>query len=199
MGPRTAVPPTGQARCLPRATAIGAGVAALLLSVGSSAPGLTRATTEPADVSRHATADAGHLEVRLSADGPRVSEMVATVRHHARRTLGAHPDAPVEVVLTTDLAGEADHDHAMLAGVQVGSTAFVRTDVAWPERTLLHEVAHLLAPGDEHGPIWRAIYLGAIEELFGQTRRAQEQRRLAWVYDRCYRNDGCQLRTDRDG
>lgn len=198
MGPHAEGEPTNSARHLPRATVVGAGVAALLVTVASSPSGLADATAEaPHVISGHLPDLAGHHEVRLSVDGPTVAEMVATLRHHARRTPGASPEAAVQVVLTTDLAGESDRDDGMLAGVQVGSTAFVRVDVGWPERTLVHEVAHVLAPGDGHGSTWRAVYLAGIEGLFGETRRAQEQRRVEWVYDRCYRHDACPTRMDR--
>jgi antitoxin (DNA-binding transcriptional repressor) of toxin-antitoxin stability system len=135
------------------------------------------------------------VEVRLSTEGPSVAELVAVVREHARRTPGADPTAPVTVILTSDLAEETGDDRALLGGLRRGSYAWVRTDLAWPERTLVHEVAHVLTDGDGHGPIWRGVYLGATEQLFGEYRAERERRRIAWVHDRCYRTDTCASRA----
>jgi hypothetical protein len=139
-------------------------------------------------------ASAAEVEVRLSTDGPTVAELVAAVREHARPTPGADPTAPVTVVLTGDLAEQTGGDHALLGGLQRGRYAWVRSDVASPERTLVHEVAHVLTDGDGHGLAWRAVYLGAVEQLFGERRAERERRRIAWVHDRCYRTDTCASR-----
>jgi hypothetical protein len=41
-------------------------------------------------------------------------------------------------------------------------------------RTILHEVAHLLAPGDRHGRTWARVYLDMVRRELG----AEEARRL---------------------
>jgi hypothetical protein len=135
--------------------------------------------------------DLAELEVRLSTDGPTLAELVAVVRDHARRTPGADPAAPITIVLTRELAAETGVDRALLGGLQRGRYAWVRTDLASLERTIVHEVAHVLTDGDGHGPVWRAVYLGAVEELFGARQAEQERRRIAWIHDRCYRTDTC--------
>ena len=136
------------------------------------------------------------LQLHLTTDGPSVKQIIGVVRSQARQVPGAQPDAPVTVVLTTDVAGETGDERALLAGMQRGETAWVRTDGGWPERTLIHEVAHVVTDGDGHGEIWRAVYLGAIEELFGEAASAREQRRIARIYDRCYLDDTCPARDD---
>ena len=136
------------------------------------------------------------LEVRLRTDGPSLGELVEVVRRQARGVPGAAPDTPIELVLTTDVAVEAADERAYLAGLQRGSTAWVRVDLAGAETTLVHEVAHVLTDGDGHGERWRAVYLGAVEELYGPQRAAREYRRIAWVHDRCYRDDSCPQRDD---
>jgi hypothetical protein len=153
---------------------------------------LTSPSTAPAAAGDAAGNARAEVEVRLSTAGPTLAELVATAREHARRTPGADPTAPVTIVLTGDLAQEVgDDDRPLLGGLQRGRYAWVRTDVAWSERALLHEVAHVLTDGDGHGPAWRAVYLGAVEQLFGERRAEQERRRIAWVHDRCYRTDTC--------
>jgi hypothetical protein len=174
------------------------GLSAVLLAAGVAVLVITSASERTA---RAAGADvagsvAPEVQVRLSTEGHTVAELVAVVREHARRTPGADPTADVTVILTGGLAEETGDDRALLAGLQRGRYAWVRTDLAWPERTLVHEVAHVLADGDGHGPIWRAVYLGAIEQLFGEHRAERERRRIAWVHDRCYRTDTCPSRVD---
>ncbi len=144
----------------------------------------------------HGDVDAGHTMVRLTADGPTVQERVDTVRRHAHRTPGADGDVDMTVVLSGNLARELSDERPLLAGLQRGSTAFVRVDLAWPERTVLHEVAHVATEGDGHGHIWRAVYLGAMAELYGPDAAHREARRIAWVYDRCYLTDSCPRRPD---
>ncbi len=139
------------------------------------------------------------LEVRLTTDGPSMADLVSTVRDQARRVPGAQPDAPVTLVLTCDLAAELGDDRPLLAGLQRGRYAYVRTDLARPERTVIHEVAHVLTDGDGHGDIWRAVYLGVIEERYGQDRADLEARRIARVYDRCGDTDTCPVSTAASG
>jgi hypothetical protein len=172
------------------------GLSAILLAVGMTVLVVTSGAERTA---RAASVDAtgsfaAEVEVRLSTEGPTVAELVAVVREHARRTPGADPTAPVTVILTSDLADATGDDRALLGGLQRGRYAWVRTDLAWPERTLVHEVAHVLTDGDGHGPIWRAVYLGATEQLFGEHRAERERQRIAWVHDRCYRTDTCASR-----
>jgi hypothetical protein len=170
-------------------TLLAVGVAVLVATSASE----RTARAAGADV---AGSSATEVEVRLSTDGHTLAELVAVVREHARRTPGAAPTADVTVILTSGLAEETGDDRALLAGLRRGRYAWVRTDLAWPERTLIHEVAHVLTNGDGHGPTWRAVYLGAIEELFGEHRAERERRRVAWVHDRCYRTDTCASRPN---
>jgi hypothetical protein len=169
------------------------GLSAVLLAVGVA----VLVVTSPSEwTARAAGTDvagsfAPEVQVRLSTDGPTLAELVAVVREHARRTPGADPTADVTVILTSGLAEETGDDRALLAGLQHGRYAWVRTNLAWPERTFIHEVAHVLTDGDGHGPSWRAVYLGATEELFGEHHAERERRRIAWVHDRCYRTDTC--------
>ena len=156
---------------------------------------------DPAAGKSQSARDAGDVDVartvvRLSVDGPTVQEMVDAVRRHAGRTPGADGDAEVTVVLSGDLASDLGDERPLLAGQQHGSTAFVRVDVAWPERTVIHVVAHVVTDGDGHGEIWRAVYLGAIAELYGSDAAHREARRIAWVHDRCYLTDSCPQRPD---
>jgi hypothetical protein len=174
------------------------GLSAVLLAVGVVVLVVTSGADRTARAAGVGAAGslAAEVEVRLSTEGPTVAELVAVVREHARRTPGADPTAPVTVILSGDLAEETGEDRALLGGLQRGRYVWVRTDLAWPERTLVHEVAHALTDGDGHGPIWRAVYLGATEQLFGEHRAERERRRIAWVHDRCYRTDTCASRPN---
>lgn len=160
--------------------------------------------TTAADVPGHAVAVAlpsgapgveveppARSQVRLSTDGPTVAELIAAARAAARDTPGATPDAPVTVVLTADLAREAGTDRQLLGGLQQGHRAYVRSDVSWPERTIIHEVAHVLTDGDGHGELWRAVYLGAFEAVYGPVMASAERRRISRVYDHCHLDDSC--------
>ena len=172
---------------------VAAGLATVVI-VNDAWPALERSaepavstTTDPVPVT---------ARLHLTTEGPSVEEIIGVVRSQARQMPGAQPDAPLTVVLTSDVAGETGDERDLLAGIQRGETAWVRTDGGWPERTLVHEVAHVLTDGDGHGAIWRGVYLGAIEELFGDARASREQRRIAWIYDRCYLDGSCPRRDD---
>lgn len=142
-----------------------------------------------------AATDVSRTMVRLTATGPTVEEMVDAVRRQARRTPGADGDVEVTVVLSGDLERELGDGRPLLAGQQRDGTAFVRVDVAWPERTVIHEAAHVVTDGDGHGEIWRAVYLGAITDLYGPDAAHREAHRIAWTYDRCYLTDACPERV----
>ena len=167
-----------------------AGIGELSLVPGAEA-GATSSAPDDEGVSPERTV------VRMSATGPTVEEMVDAVRRQAHRTEGADGDAEVTVVFTGDLNRELGEDRPLLGGLQRGGTAFVRVDLAWPERTVIHEVAHVMTDGDGHGEIWRAVYLGAMTELYGSDAAHREARRTAWVNDRCYLTDSCPERPDR--
>lgn len=68
-----------------------------------------------------------------------------------------------------------------------GRVILVGRNVALPERTLLHEIAHA-AVGVEagHGEPWRSVYISAFRNEFGERRAERELRRLCWVYDKSY-------------
>jgi hypothetical protein len=74
-----------------------------------------------------------------------------------------------------------------LDGRTDGRLIVVGRNVALPERTLVHEFAHVVVGlQDAHGDLWRRVYLTAIEDAFGQRMLDSERRRIAWVYDRSY-------------
>jgi hypothetical protein len=74
-----------------------------------------------------------------------------------------------------------------LDGRTDGRTIVVGRNVALPDRTLVHEFAHVLVGlEDAHGDLWRRVYLSAIEDAFDRRMRDSEQRRIEWVYDRSY-------------
>lgn len=129
------------------------------------------------------------LSVRLSEDGPTVADMVNTVARHARGS-SPHPTT-LEVVVVDELPPHLARGRPMLGGLQLGTTAWVRTSGGWPERTLLHEVAHAFAPASQHDDPWRRIYLDSLDEVFGPHAAAREAHRIAWVHDRCYRDRSC--------
>lgn len=182
-----------------RVTTVGlAAVIAVLLFAGVSEVSIVPDAGAAPSASDHEGVSLERTVVRMSATGPTVKEMVDAVRRQAQRTTGADGGAEVTVVLTGDLGKELGDERPLLAGQQRGGTAFVRTDLAWPERTVIHEVAHVMTDGDEHGEIWRAVYLGAMTELYGSDAADHEARRTAWVQDRCYLTDSCPERADRD-
>lgn len=71
-----------------------------------------------------------------------------------------------------------------------GRLIVVGRNVALPERTLLHEIAHTVV-GIEfgHGEPWRTVYITAFRHEFGERRADRELRRLCWVYDKSYLDD----------
>jgi hypothetical protein len=74
-----------------------------------------------------------------------------------------------------------------LDGRTDGRTIVVGRNVALPDRTLVHEFAHVLVGlEDAHGDLWRRVYLSAVEDAFDRRMRDSEQRRIEWVYDRSY-------------
>jgi hypothetical protein len=130
------------------------------------------------------------VEVALPDSGLTVTEVVRVVRAAAEAEPAATPGRDVTVVFTDVVPGA--EEAGLVAGRQRGSTVWVRVQgLAAPTRTLVHELAHVLVPGDGHGEGFRAVYLAAFEEIFGVERTSREARRLAWVYDRCYRDGSC--------
>jgi hypothetical protein len=128
-------------------------------------------------------------EVILPDTEAPVSRLVEVVRGAARRVPATVPDAELRIVFVGDVP-DADAT-PFVAGLQRDTTVWVRVDGAMPTRTLLHELAHAVTPGTGHGDGFRAVYLAAIEEVYGRDTAAREARRLAWVYDRCYRDGSC--------
>lgn len=119
-----------------------------------------------------------------------VAEVVGSVRDAARAVPSTEPDRDLRIVFT-DAVPDAD-DRPFVAGLQHENTVWARIEgIAMPTRTLLHEVAHVLAPGAGHGDTFRAVYLAAIAEVYDGETEAREARRLAWVYDKCYLDDSC--------
>jgi hypothetical protein len=79
-----------------------------------------------------------------------------------------------------------EHD-TLLGGRTDGRLIHVGRNVALPDRTLLHEMAHaVVGLEDGHGQLWRRVYLTAIEDAFDLRMVASERRRIEWVYDRSY-------------
>jgi hypothetical protein len=74
-----------------------------------------------------------------------------------------------------------------LGGRTDGRLILVGRNVARPERTLLHELAHA-AVGLQHGhdEPWRRVYLTAFAWAQGERAAERELRRLRWVYDKSY-------------
>ena len=118
-----------------------------------------------------------------------VDELVHLVRQAAREVPDTRPDRDLQVVLTDALP--AGYDQPLSGGYHVGSTVWVRTGVARPTRTLLHEVAHVVTPGSGHGEPFRTVYLAATTAAYDEETAAREARRVAWVHDRCYLDGSC--------
>ena len=75
----------------------------------------------------------------------------------------------------------------LVGGRTDGRHILVGRNVALPERTLLHEIAHAVV-GVEfgHGEPWRSVYITAFRDEFGDRRAERELRRIRWVYDKSY-------------
>lgn len=134
-------------------------------------------------------------EVVLEDSGLTVAELVDVVRAGAADVHASDPDRDLRIALAAELHG--GHERPFVAGRQQDEIVWVRVDgVAMPTRTLIHELTHALAPGAGHGDTFRTIYLAAIDEMYDEATASREQRRLAWVYDRCYLDDSCpEVRT----
>jgi len=109
-----------------------------------------------------------------------VDELVDLVRQAAREVPDTRPDRDVQVVLTDALPTE--YDQPLLGGYHAGSTVWVRTGVARPTRTLLHEVAHVVTPGSGHEEPFRTVFLTAItaasrSPTLGRCRRCRRRPR----------------------
>lgn len=125
---------------------------------------------------------------------PDTSLPVSGIVDVVRRAASAVPDSSAErelQIVFTDVIDDGDHAR-FVAGRQRGSVVQVRVvDTAMPTRTLIHELAHAVTPGDGHGERFTEVYLRSIAEIFDDDLAAREARRLAWVYDRCYLDDSC--------
>lgn len=129
------------------------------------------------------------VEVLMPDTDRSVDELVQLVREVARRRPDTQPDRDVQVILTDRLPPE--HDQPLFGGFNAGSTVWVRVGLANPTRTLLHEVAHALTRGAGHDEPFRSVYLAAVGTAYDGETASRENRRLAWVYDRCHLDDSC--------
>lgn len=154
------------------AVALLGAVSAAWLGEGAPAP---VSATEPAAEYGDALALTGEVT-------PRTRELAAAVVDAARRH--GVPLATEEVEIT--FVDRIDPD-AYIAGRTDGRQIVVGCNVAEPERTLLHELAHAVV-GIEHGHDgpWRSVYVTAVSEAFGDRSAQRELRRIRWVYDKSY-------------
>lgn len=87
-----------------------------------------------------------------------------------------------------------------LGGWTDGRVILVGRNVALPERTLLHEIAHAAVGVDVgHGEPWRTVYITAFRNELGERKAERELRRLRWVYDKSYLDtvpQPCQIPDD---
>jgi hypothetical protein len=75
----------------------------------------------------------------------------------------------------------------LVGGRTDGRLILVGRNVALPERTLLHEIAHAAVGVEfDHGEPWRSVYITAFRDEFGDQRAERELRRIRWVYDKSY-------------
>jgi hypothetical protein len=128
-------------------------------------------------------------EVVMADTGMTVSELVGIVRDAARPVPGGTPDRGLEIVFVDEVPGAGRRP--FVGGLQRGSTVWIRVAIAMPTRMLVHELAHAVTPGAEHGDAFRAVYLAAIAEVYGEATASRETHRLAWVYDKCYLDRSC--------
>jgi hypothetical protein len=132
------------------------------------------------------------VDVVLADSDLAIADLVRVVEVAAEAAGVERPIDELTVILTEELPG-ADQ-RPLWGGLQSGATVWVRIDgLAMPSRTLLHEVAHALTPGDGHGERFREVYLAAMTEVYGAATASREARRLAWVYDRCYLDATCPI------
>ncbi len=127
----------------------------------------------------------------LVSDGPLVlsGDVTAEVRELATVVVDAARHHGVPVVadeLEIRFVDRIDPG-SFVAGRTDGDRIVVGRNVAEPERTLLHELAHAVV-GIEHGhrEPWRSVYVTAVGEVFGERRAEREMRRIRWVYDKSY-------------
>jgi hypothetical protein len=144
-----------------------------------------------------AAAPTPSVDVVMPDTGMSVFELVGIVRDAAQDVPGGVPDAYLDITFVNRLPGADGQPY--VGGLQQGSSVWVRVGVAMPTRTLVHEVAHAVTPGAGHGDRFRDVYLAAFAEVYDEAMALREARRLAWVYDRCYRNDSCPVVGRLDG
>lgn len=113
---------------------------------------------------------------------PEVRELASVVVDAARR----HGVPVITDELEIRFTARIEQD-SLLAGRTDGELIIVGCNVAEPERTLLHELAHAVV-GVEHGhrEPWRSVYVTAVGEVFGERKAERELRRIRWVYDKSY-------------
>lgn len=98
---------------------------------------------------------------------------------------------PSEVARSTGrprFVGRVESD-GFIGGRTDGQQILVGRNVARPELTLLHEVAHAVVGVEHgHGEPWRRVYATAVGEVFDDDTAERELRRIRWVYDKSYRD-----------
>jgi hypothetical protein len=120
----------------------------------------------------------GPIEL-TGADGPEVRQLTATVVDAARAQGVPIAANELEVVFVDRVAADG-----YLGGWTDGRLVLVGRNVALPERTLLHEVAHAVVGVEVgHDEPWRSVYISAFRDVFGGRAAERELRRIRWVYD----------------
>jgi hypothetical protein len=150
-----------------------AGIAALLITMLLMASPRASSSHQPA----------GDTPIVLSGDVTPDVRRLTTVVVRAAHEHGVQI-APTELEIRFVDRVEAD---GFLGGWTDGQVILVGRNVALPQRTLLHEIAHAVVGLDiGHGEPWRSVYITAFRNEFGERKAERELRRLCWVIDKSY-------------
>jgi hypothetical protein len=170
--------------------ALGSGLASVVL-IGSllTAAAASTSAADRAEVDRHLPAS--DVLVLTGDVDERARELATFVVEAARQHEILVTRREVEI-----RSVERVEPGTLLGGQTDGRLILVGRNVALPDRTLVHELAHVVVGlgHDHHGQQWRRVYLSAIADAFDERMVASEERRLRWVYDRSYLSD-----ADPDG
>jgi hypothetical protein len=169
-----------------RIAAATAGITALLITMLILA--------SPGASSSHQSTGAGPIELGgdVTPEVRRLASVVVRAAHEHGEKI-----APTELEIRFVDRVEAE---GFPGGWADGRLILVGRNMALPERTLLHEIAHAAVGVDVgHGEPWRSVYITAFRNEFGERKAERELRRLCWVNDKSYLDpvpQPCQIPDD---
>lgn len=125
-----------------------------------------------------------HERSLLRATAARFSHETDVVRDVAATVPDATPDAEFRGIVFVD--GLRNRDGEPVPGLERGG--LILMDSHWmnnPTKLVLHELSHLVTPGDGHGKAWCEVFFGSVQEVIPEQYESIARHTRAWYAESC--------------